>query len=262
MKTFPINMVSDLEAEVLLYDAIGFDPETGEGTSAKGFAEALAALGPVNQLTIRINSGGGDVFEGMAIYNAIARHSAKVITVKIDGIAASAASFIAMAGDRIEAAENSQVMIHRARGLFYGTTQEAEQFAGILRNIDNSISGVYASRTGRKAETFLRMMDGEKWMSAEEAMQQRLVDFITPNKGKPLANVIPVPAPRMSLSDWMTVAASFQELKPRRLMSSVSAEAAPEEETDLELDDEEVESPLNLQATLDGYAARAAEVTA
>ena len=102
-------------AEIVIYDEIG-----AFGIPAKAFLDELKALGPVPELTVRINSPGGSVFDGVAIYNALKRHSA-AITVWIDGIAASIASMIAMAGDEIVMPENAMLMLHDPSGLVMGT---------------------------------------------------------------------------------------------------------------------------------------------
>lgn len=236
MKTIPVNLIADRQAEVLIYDQIGMNPFTGEGVSSKGFADNLAALGELDTLTVRINSPGGSVFEGMAIYNALVRNSATV-NVQVDGIAGSAASFIAMAGDHIAAAENSSLMIHRASGGCDGNCNDMRQVADILERLDGSIAGVYASRTGRRADTFLALMEKEKWFSPEEALKNRLIDEIIPNKGVPVAR-IPKPRAHTKAADLIAMAAMVNDIRPR------------------------VKSPLNLKATLAGYAARAAEVAA
>lgn len=186
MKTIPVNLVETddaTEGEVLIYDIIGSDGYGG-GVSARNFVQDLAALGDVSKITVRINSPGGSVFDGNAIYNALVRHKAAKV-VEIDGVAASAASYIAMAGDEIRIAENATMMIHCASGLCVGPADEMEKTAKTLRMLDGQISQVYASRTGRKQETWMRLMDAETYFTADEAVKHRLADSVTPNKGKP-----------------------------------------------------------------------------
>ena len=175
--------VEETSAEVLIYDYIGEDG-LGGGVSAKGFAERLDALGPLNTITVRINSPGGSAWDGAAIYNALVRHPAKV-NVEIDGIAASAASFIAMAGDKIRMAENATLMIHQASALVIGPANDMEKMATVLRKLDGQIASVYAKRTNRRPETWLKAMEEESWYTAEEAVEERLADEITPNKKRP-----------------------------------------------------------------------------
>lgn len=166
-------------AEVLLYDVIGED--MFGGVSAKGFSEELAALGELDLIIVRINSPGGDAFDGNAIYNALVRHPARV-RVEVDGIAASAASYVAMSGDEIIMAKNAMMMIHLGQGGARGDKRIMLKVAEVLDKLDNEIADIYADRTGRKPATFLRMMADETWFNAEEAVAAKLADSITENK--------------------------------------------------------------------------------
>lgn len=258
MREIKITAQTDGErktAEVLIYDVIGFDFWTGGGVTAKGFADRLDELGELDEITVRINSPGGDVFDGTAIYNALVRNKARVV-VEIDGLAASAASYIAMAGDEIRIAENGTMMIHQAQGGCMGDCEDMLKTAEILSKLDGTIADIYARRTNRKSETWARMMAEETWFNAEEAVKHRLADSITPNKKAIASNFAPEVLNKISK-------------RPERIAALLKVvDSAPEEETDLEIDDEEVESPLNVappvdvQATLAGYAARAAEIQA
>lgn len=238
-------------AEVYIYDVIGMDFWTGGGVTAKGFAERLDELGPLDTITVRINSPGGDVFDGTAIYNALVRNPAHVV-VEIDGLAASAASYIAMAGDEIRIAENGTMMIHQAQGGCMGDCEDMLKTAEILQKLDGTIADIYARRTNRKSETWARMMAEESWFNAEEAVKHRLADSIVPNK-KQVSNFAPEVLNKISK-------------RPERIAALLKvASEAPEEETDLKIDDEEVESPLNesavdVQSRLAEYAARAQAV--
>lgn len=166
-----LRSAADGVTEILLYDEIGWF-----GISAKDFVLALAQAGdgPVH---LRINSPGGDVFDGMAIYNALKAHTAPV-TVTIDGIAASAASFIAMAGSTIQMAETSMLMIHNAWGLVIGNRNDMLETAAVLEKIDGQLAAVYAGRTGKPAGDFAAMMDAETWFTAAEAQAGGLCDAI------------------------------------------------------------------------------------
>ena len=113
-------------AEIVIYDEIG-----AFGIPAKAFLDELKALGPVAELTVRINSPGGSVFDGVAIYNALKRHDAR-LTVWIDGIAASIASMIAMAGDEVVMPENAMLMLHDPSGLVMGTAADMRGMAEAL----------------------------------------------------------------------------------------------------------------------------------
>jgi ATP-dependent protease ClpP protease subunit len=168
---------SDGQAELLLYDVIGFDMWTGGGFTPKSLIEQLTAMQPFDSLTVRINSPGGDVFDGMTIYNILRRQEAKV-SVEVEGLAASAASFIAQVADagELRISEAGMFMVHRAWGLAMGNTNDMLQMADVLEKIDGQIADIYASRSGRKAATWLGMMDDETWLTGQEAVDAKLAD--------------------------------------------------------------------------------------
>jgi ATP-dependent protease ClpP protease subunit len=170
-------------AEITIYEEIGFDPFSGEGITSKAFAAQLKDLGQVGQIRLFINSPGGDVFDGLSIYNQLQRHPARV-DVKIDGIAASAASFIAQAGDSIEMAEGSMMMIHDAWGMFVGNSADGQRFVDSLEKVDGEIAGTYSRRSGRSASEFRALMDEETWLSATEAVGLGLADRVAVSREK------------------------------------------------------------------------------
>ena len=151
---------------VRIYDDIG--PDWAGGVSANSFAKDLAALGKVDALNVRINSEGGDVFDANAIYNELERHPATV-TVDIDGMALSAASVIAMAGNRIRMAENAVLMIHNPWTVRAGDAQEFRDTAGILDKVKTTLVGAYRKRTGKSDDEVSRLMDAESWYTTDEA---------------------------------------------------------------------------------------------
>lgn len=161
----------DVPAEILLYDEIGF-----WGVTAKDFVQALAAAGD-GPLTLRINSPGGDVFDGLAIYNALRARNAPV-TVVVDGLAASAASFIAMAGKTVSMAEQSMLMIHNAWGVCMGDRNDMLDMASVMEKIDGQLSDIYAFKSGKKASDIRGMMDEETWFTSTEAKDAGLCDAI------------------------------------------------------------------------------------
>jgi len=165
------------EGEVWVYGNVG-DSWWEEGVTAKGMADQLKALGDVKTLNVYINSGGGSVFEGVAIYNTLRRHRARKI-VHIDGLAASIASVIAMAGDEIRIAVNGLVMIHNPWGVAVGEAKDFRKMADSLDKIRGAIVDTYELRTGQTAEDLSAMMDDETWMNAEEALAAGFVDAIT-----------------------------------------------------------------------------------
>ena len=159
-------------AEVVIYDEIG-----AYGVSAKGFLAELAALPDATPLALRLNSPGGSVFDAVAIYNAIKRHSGTV-TVWIDGIAASAASYIAMAGDEIVMPENAFLMIHDPAGMVMGTAIDMRAMAEALDKIKGSLLQGYAAKSGRAQEEIAPLMAAETWLDAKDALDLGFADRI------------------------------------------------------------------------------------
>ena len=172
-----VNNAADDEAELFIYDEIT-DPlwaEFGLGISAAGFANELKELRG-KRLTVHINSPGGSVFEGTAIYNLLRGHDAPV-NVIVDGIAASIASVIAMAGDTVTMAPHSMLMIHDAWGITMGNAEDHQQQAAVLDKLSDNIAGVYAER-GDKRVNWRAKMKAESWITAEEAVSLKLADRI------------------------------------------------------------------------------------
>lgn len=163
--------------EIWLYDQIG-ESFWGDGISAKTFQKELSALGRVTTLNVRINSPGGDVFDGLAIYNQLKTHPARVV-VDVDGLAASIASVIAMAGDEVRMAANSMMMIHNPHGMAVGDANEMQRVAALLQQVKGSLSDTYAARTGQQKDQLSAWMDDETWMSAETAVQYGFADVVT-----------------------------------------------------------------------------------
>jgi ATP-dependent Clp protease protease subunit len=159
-------------AEVVIYDEIG-----AYGVSAKGFLAELAALPDATPLAMRLNSPGGSVFDAVAIYNAIKRHTGTV-TVWIDGIAASAASYIAMAGDEIVMPENAFLMIHDPAGMVMGTAIDMRAMAEALDKIKGSLLQGYAAKSGRSQEEIAPLMAAETWLDAKDALDLGFADRI------------------------------------------------------------------------------------
>ncbi len=179
----PISQVTIVNAaetpEILLFDIIG-PPDWGF-IGARDVAQALKDIGRVDELTVRINSPGGSVYEGMAIYNLLKNHQAN-IAVEIDGIAASIASVIAQAGDTIRIAENALMMIHEASVIVWGTSGDLRKEADVLDTIDGQIADVYAARSGRDVAEFVDLMAAETWFTGSEAVEAGLATEISGNK--------------------------------------------------------------------------------
>ena len=157
-------------AEVAIYDEIG-----AYGVSAKGFLAELGALPEGTPVDLRLNSPGGSVFDAVAIHNALKRHEGTV-TVWIDGIAASAASYIAMAGDEIVMPENAFLMIHDPAGLVMGTAEDMRAMAEALDKVKGSLVSGYATKSGRTPEEVSALMAAETWFDAGDAVAQGFAD--------------------------------------------------------------------------------------
>jgi ATP-dependent Clp protease protease subunit len=164
-------------AEIWLYDQIGAS-FWGDGISAKAFQKELTALGRVNTINLRINSPGGDVFDGLAIYNQLKQHPARIV-VDVDGLAASIASIIAMSGDEVRMASNSMMMIHNAHGMAVGDAVEMQRMSALLTQINVNLADTYALRTSQTPEQLLAWMDDETWLTADTAVQHGFADAVT-----------------------------------------------------------------------------------
>ena len=158
--------------EVLIYDEIG-----AYGVTAKGFLAELGALPDDAAIDLRLNSPGGSVFDAVAIYNALKRHAGE-ITVWIDGIAASAASYIAMAGDIIVMPENAFLMIHDPSGLVMGTAEDMRSTAEALDKVKGSLIQGYSSKSGKADNEIATLMAAETWLDAKEALDLGFIDRI------------------------------------------------------------------------------------
>lgn len=159
-------------SSIYLYDAIG----GWDGIQATDVIQALSGLGDVS---VHINSGGGDIFEGVAIHNAFKNHRG-VVTMYIDGVAASAASFIAMAGARIVIEPNATMMIHDGHGLVAGNAKDMRDAADVLDMLSDTIADMYIARTGKGTtkEWRKKMSTKDSWYNAQQALDEGLVDEI------------------------------------------------------------------------------------
>ena len=162
------------EAEVMLYDEVG----GWLGATADEFINDLRGITAPNIL-LRVNSPGGSVTEGIAIANALRSHPANV-TVQVDGIAASIASVIAMAGDRVRMMPNALLMVHEASGLCVGDAAEMVKMAEVLDKISDNIAGAYSARAGGTEAEWRQVMKNETWYRGEEAVAAGLADEVVP----------------------------------------------------------------------------------
>jgi ATP-dependent Clp endopeptidase proteolytic subunit ClpP len=166
------NKASDkTAASVYIYDEIGY-----WGVTAADFVRDLNALdSSVKTIDVHLNSPGGEVYDGITIYNALKNHSATVTTI-VDGLAASAASFIAQAGKKRIACKNSTLMIHDASGLCIGNSVDMRDLADKLDKMSDNIASIYSERAGGSIDFWREAMRAESWYSAEEAKSAGLID--------------------------------------------------------------------------------------
>jgi len=172
---------ADAAAELMIYGRIGGGGFFDEGIGANDVAALLRDAGP-GPINVRLNSPGGDVFDGVAIHSLLARHPG-TITVYVDGLAASAASFIMLAGDRIVSARNAFVMIHDAMTGTYGNANTHVEAAALLEKVSDNIADMYAERAGEDTAYWRALMvekgeDGT-WYTGQEALAAGLVDELT-----------------------------------------------------------------------------------
>ncbi len=158
-------------ASIHIYDEIGY-----YGITASDFVAELSAM-DAGSIDLHINSPGGEVFDGIAIMNALKAHKAKV-TCYVDSLAASIASVIAMAGDKIVMAPHSEMMIHDASGVGFGNADEMREYADMLDRQSDKIAGIYAERAGGTTLQWRNRMKAETWLSAKEAVEIGLADEI------------------------------------------------------------------------------------
>lgn len=167
---------ADGSGELFFYNVIGQSWD-GSGITGDSVADALKQLGDVKTLNLYINSEGGDVWQAKAIYAQLLRHPATK-NVYVDGLAASAASFIAMAGDHIVTAKAGTWMVHEAECLAYGRADYLETMAGMVRKENEAIAGIYAEQTGGTVDEMLELMSATTWMNADEALKKGFTDEV------------------------------------------------------------------------------------
>jgi ATP-dependent Clp protease protease subunit len=163
--------------EIYIYDEIGPD--------WYGLISAKLVMGELSKykskpVTIRVNSPGGSVVEAQAIYNALRRHSddGGKVTIEVDALAASAASFIAMAGDEVNMAANAMMMIHKAWTFAAGNADDMRSQADILDKFDGVLADTYAARSDKGRDEIMRLLEAETWLTAAEAVELGLADAI------------------------------------------------------------------------------------
>ena len=203
-------------SEILLYGPIG--PDFWEPENAITAKSVMAELSEISgDVTVRISSGGGDVYEGIDIMQALKNHDGEV-TVIVESLAASAASFIAVGGaDRVLMRESSELMIHRAWTLAEGNADEVRKTLSDLERQDNKLAAIYAAKAGGEIQDWLDAMSAETWYTAEEAVAAGLADGIVAEKSK-------APAPSASLAKRRFKFANRAAAPPPPVSRSVSGD--------------------------------------
>lgn len=173
---FTFKAEGESKPKIYIYDEIGF-----WGTEASEFVNQLNDI-DADELELHLNSPGGEIFDGLAIYNALKQHKANV-SVYVDGFAASAASFIAQAGDEVIMARNAQLMIHDGIAFAYGNEQDMLDTAKLLSDLSDNIADIYAYRAGKRGfattlEDFRALMRQEVWYNGKEAVEAGLADTV------------------------------------------------------------------------------------
>jgi ATP-dependent Clp protease, protease subunit len=167
------------ENSISMFDPIGVDFWTGEGVTAKRISAALRSIGAKKDVVVNLNSPGGDMFEGLALYNLLREHKGKV-TIKVLGLAASAASVVAMAGDEILIARAGFLMIHNTWVFAMGNRNDLRDVADTLEPFDAVMTDIYAARTGLEPKAIQKMMDAETWINGTSAVDQGFADGLLP----------------------------------------------------------------------------------
>jgi ATP-dependent protease ClpP protease subunit len=176
-----LNEARPSSADIWIYAEIGY-----WGVTAADFVRDLVALN-VTDLTVHVNSPGGDAFDGIAIYNSLVNHPATV-TMRVEGLAASAASFITQAGDTIVMERNAQMMIHDASGMAMGPADVMRETADLLDKLSDNIADIYAQRAGGDVASWRAVMLAETWYSSAEAHAAGLVDEVAGTEDEPASD--------------------------------------------------------------------------
>lgn len=212
-----IQAAIETEDTITIYDAIG-EGMFSEGVTVNRIDAALRKIGN-KDVTVLINSPGGDVFEGIAIYNRLREHPANV-TVKVMGLAASAASIIAMAGDQIQIGQASFLMIHNAWVVAMGNKGDLRDVAEFLEPFDAALADVYSARSGVDRAEITAMMDRETWLNGSQAIEAGLADALLPadeiEEGEaPKANAV------RTVEHALTREANFSRSQARALINEI-----------------------------------------
>lgn len=178
MKYWEVRMKADRVGELLLYGPIASTQFWGDEVSPKQIDADLKALGELDTLNVRINSPGGSVFAGQAIFNIIQRHPAPTKCAYIDGLAASMASVIPLACGRVIMPVNALIMIHKPRMAVSGTADEIRKGADLVDKVEGQMVDIYCGKCGEEPEKMKELLAAETWLTAQEALDLGLIDEI------------------------------------------------------------------------------------
>lgn len=217
------NQKEDKKAELLIYGPVASSSWWGDEVTPKEFKKEMDALGEIDELNVYINSDGGDAFAGQAIYSMLKRYKAQV-NVYIDGLAASIASVIAMAGDRVYMPANAMMMVHNPWTFALGDAVDLRKMADDLDKVRESILTVYREKTGLEDKKLIEIMDSETWMTAQEAIDYGFIDGIEEQKqvaaslnaGKFVVNGQEMNLERYKNPPKMLINAAKKEEKPEK----------------------------------------------
>ncbi|KAB1466733.1 Clp protease ClpP [Cronobacter sakazakii] len=212
-----IRAARDGDNSISIFDVIGAD-YWGEGVTASRIAGALRSLNGAD-VTVNINSPGGDMFEGLAIYNLLREYEGKV-TVKVLGLAASAASIIAMAGDDVQIGRGAFLMIHNCWVYAMGNRHDLAQIAADMAPFDKAMSDIYQARSGLDPETVDRMMDGETYIGGSEAVEKGFADSLL--SADEIADDDESPAAALRKLDALLAKANTPRSERRKLLKALS----------------------------------------
>ena len=220
---YSIKAKANDTAEISIYDEIGF-----WGVSAASFAQDLKDCGNnLKQINLHIHSPGGDVFDGIAIYNLLKNHPANV-TVYIDGLAASMASVIAMAGNEVIMPENAMMMIHKPWGIQGGDAEDMRKYADLLDKVENTLIPAYASKTGKTPEELAEMLSAETWLNGKECVEQGFADKLA----EPLVAMASIKSRKLEDFENMPKAMKDMLFKPQgNAGSNPAPQATPTEQS-------------------------------
>lgn len=197
---FTMHAAADGTADISIFSEIG-----AWGITAGMFKDQLVGLGAPSEIRVSISSDGGDVADGFAIYNLLNRHPANKI-VTVEGLAASMASVIAMAGDEVVMPSNAMLMIHNPWGVAIGEADQLASFAEALAIMQTNIAQTYKARTGLPLSEIKAMMERETWLSAKDAVAKGFADRVE-------KTAAPVDAKAFNLARFNRVPASFGRIK-------------------------------------------------